>query len=160
MQNLREEVEEEGRKDKELFDKFMCYCTDNTDKLEHSVEVARADIGEYEATIKELTGSNAALELEIKDVTEDLEENKKAIADATGVRTKEKAEFSKEAAETSNAISALDKAIPAIEKGTAPAEALAQVNRLVGGGRAAAPRAVARGPRGPAEPPAGTYGRS
>ena len=46
----------------------MCYCTDNTDKLEHSVEVARADIGEYEATIKELTGSNAALELEIKDV--------------------------------------------------------------------------------------------
>jgi chromosome segregation ATPase len=133
MQNLREEVEEEGRKDKELFDKFMCYCTDNTDKLEHSVEVARADIGEYEATIKELTGSNAALELEIKDVTEDLEENKKAIADATGVRTKEKAEFSKEAAETSNAISALDKAIPAIEKGTAPAEALAQVNRLVGG---------------------------
>ena len=29
-------------------------------------------------------------------VTEDLEENKKAIADATGVRTKEKAEFSKE----------------------------------------------------------------
>jgi len=128
MQNLREEVEEEGRKDKELFDKFMCYCTDNTDKLEKSVEVARADIGEYEATIKELTGSNAALELEIKDVKEDLEDNKKAIADATGVRTKEKAEYTKESSETSTAISSLDKAIPAIEKGTAPAEALAQVN--------------------------------
>jgi regulator of replication initiation timing len=128
MQNLREEVEEEGRKDKELFDKFMCYCTDNTDKLQKSVEVARADIGEYEATIKELTGSNAALELEIKDVKEDLEDNKKAIADATGVRTKEKAEYTKESSETSTAISSLDKAIPAIEKGTAPAEALAQVN--------------------------------
>ena len=62
------QIQQKGRKDKELFDKFMCYCTDNTDKLEHSVEVARADIGEYEATIKELTGSNAALELEIKDV--------------------------------------------------------------------------------------------
>merc|ERR1719316_388009 len=126
LQNLREEVETEGRKDKELFDKFMCYCTDNMDKLEKSVEVARADIGEFEATIKELTGSNAALELEIKDVEEDLEENKKAIADATGVRTKEKAEFTKESSETATAISSLDKAIPAIEKGTAPAEALAQ----------------------------------
>jgi regulator of replication initiation timing len=128
LQNLREEVETEGRKDKELFDKFMCYCTDNMDKLEKSVEVARADIGEFEATIKELTGSNAALELEIKDVQEDLEENKKAIADATGVRTKEKAEFTKESSETANAISSLDKAIPAIEKGTAPGTALAQVN--------------------------------
>jgi hypothetical protein len=60
MQNLREEVEEEGRKDKELFDKFMCYCTDNLEKLEKSVDAARADIGEYEATIKELTGSNVS----------------------------------------------------------------------------------------------------
>merc|ERR1719252_285327 len=82
----------------------------------------------FEATIKELTGSNAALELEIKDVTRELEENKKAIADATGVRTKEKAEFTKESSETATAISSLDKAIPAIEKGTAPAEALAQVS--------------------------------
>merc|ERR1719353_2020249 len=129
MQNLREEVEEEGRKDKELFDKFTCYCTDNMDKLEKSVEAARADIGEYEATIKELTGSNAALELEIKDVKEDLEENQKAIADATGVRTKEKAEYVKESSETSTAISSLDKAIPAIEKGMAPAEALAQFSK-------------------------------
>jgi regulator of replication initiation timing len=128
MQNLREEVEEEGRKDKELFDKFMCYCTDNVGKLEKSVEAANADIGEYEATIKELTGSNAALELEIKDVTRELEEAKKAIADATGVRTKEKNEFTAESSETANAISSLDKAIPAIEKGTAPATALAQVN--------------------------------
>jgi regulator of replication initiation timing len=128
MQNLREEVEEEGRKDKELFDKFICYCADNTEKLQKSVEAANADIGEYEATIKELTGSNAALELEIKDVTRELEEAKKAIADATGVRTKEKAEFTKESSETATAISSLDKAIPAIEKGTAPAAALAQVN--------------------------------
>merc|ERR1719252_101363 len=82
----------------------------------------------FEATIKELTGSNAALELEIKDVTRELEENKKAIADATGVRTKEKAEFTKESSETATAISSLDKAIPAIEKGSAPASALAQVN--------------------------------
>merc|ERR1719238_894093 len=127
LQNLREEVEEEGRKDKELFDKFVCYCTDNMEKLQKSVEASNADIGEYEATIKELTGSNAALELEIKDVTRELEENKKAIADATGVRTKEKEEFTKESSETANAISSLDKAIPAIEKGTAPAAALAQV---------------------------------
>ena len=33
------------------------------------------------------------------EVEEDLEENKKAIADATGVRTKEKAEYSKESAD-------------------------------------------------------------
>ena len=32
------------------------------------------------------------------EVTRELEENKKAIADATGVRTKEKAEYTKESA--------------------------------------------------------------
>jgi chromosome segregation ATPase len=128
LQSLREEVEEEGRKDKELFDKFACYCTDSTGKLTESIDSGRADIGNYESTVKELSGSNAALALEIKEVKEDLEENTKAIADATGVRTKEKEEFLAETSETANAISALDKAIPAIEKGTAPATALAQVN--------------------------------
>lgn len=128
LQSLREEVEEEGRKEKELFDKFACYCTDSTEKLTASIDSGRADIGNYESTVKELSGSNAALALEIKEVKEDLEENQKAIADATGVRTKEKEEFLAESSETANAISALDKAIPAIEKGTAPATALAQVN--------------------------------
>jgi chromosome segregation ATPase len=128
LQSLREEVEEEGRKEKDLFDKFACYCTDSTEKLTASIDSGRADIANYESTVKELSGSNAQLALEIKEVKEDLEENQKAIADATGVRTKEKEEFLAESSETANAISALDKAIPAIEKGTAPATALAQVN--------------------------------
>jgi len=128
LQSLREEVEAEGRKEKELFDKFVCYCTSSTEKLTASIDSGRSAIADYEATIKELSGSNAALELEIKDLKEDLEENQKAIADATGVREKEKGEYQAESTEMTNAIAALDKAIPAIEKGMAPATALAQVN--------------------------------
>jgi len=143
LQSLREEVEAEGRKEKELFDKFVCYCTTNTEKLTAAIDTGRSNIGDYEATMKELSGSNAALELEIKDLKEDLEENQKAIADATGVREKETEEYQSESAEMSTAIASLDKAIPAIEKGMAPADALMQVGL---GGKANGAKLLAHAP--------------
>ena len=33
MQNMQKEIEAEGAKEKELFDKFMCYCSGGTDGL-------------------------------------------------------------------------------------------------------------------------------
>ena len=42
LQSLREEVEAEGRKEKELFDKFVCYCTSSTEKLTASIDSGRS----------------------------------------------------------------------------------------------------------------------
>jgi len=128
LQSLRTEVEEEGEEAQKLFDKFQCYCGSGKEQLEKSIEQGRNDIGEYEATMKELTGSNAQLEMEIEELKKEVAEAETTVEDATGVRTKEHEEYIAESTEITNSISALDKAIPAIQKGLDPATALMQVN--------------------------------
>merc|ERR1719428_391931 len=138
LQGLRKEVEAEGEKSKELYEKFMCYCETNEAEKTKSVDDARARVGSLEATIKELSGSNAQLEQEVTDLKGDIEEDTKGVEDATAVRKKEAAEFSAEAADTTNSVAALDKAIPALEKGLAPdAAVLTQIGARIlqrGGG--------------------------
>merc|ERR1719181_2203481 len=117
LQGLRKEVEAEGSKAKEIYEKFMCYCETTEKETTKTLEDTRAHVGSLESTIQELSGSNAQLDAELKDLKEDIAENKKAIEEATGVRKKEEGEFSSESADMVNSISALDKAIPALKKG-------------------------------------------
>merc|ERR1719310_2334469 len=52
MQNMQKEIEETGKKEKELFDKFMCYCSGNGGELAKSIEDGKARIEELTARQK------------------------------------------------------------------------------------------------------------
>merc|ERR550514_2400231 len=52
MQNMQKEIEAEGKKEKELFDKFMCFCSGNSGDLTKKGEDAKAQIDMLGAKLK------------------------------------------------------------------------------------------------------------
>jgi len=117
LQGLRNEVEAEGEHDKKAFDKAMCFCTKNDAKTAAEIDDATQRISSLEATIKELSGSNAQLKSEIKDLEEEIAEDTKSVDEATSVRKEEAAQYASESMELKTNIAALDAAIPALKKG-------------------------------------------
>merc|ERR1719313_3031703 len=52
LQNMQKEIEETGKKEKELFDKFMCFCSGNNGDLTKKAADATAEIDSLGAKLK------------------------------------------------------------------------------------------------------------
>merc|ERR1719284_123733 len=117
MQALQAKVEAEGEKEKELFDKYMCYCKNGAEALAKSIADAEAKGPELTAAIEEATGKLAQLKEDIKAHQADRAAAKTAMAEATAVREKEAAAFAAATGDLKTNLAGLEKAIAAIEKG-------------------------------------------
>jgi hypothetical protein len=53
LQSIQKKVEAEGKKEEEMFEKFMCYCKNSGGSLQGSIDSSTAKIPEVEAAIKE-----------------------------------------------------------------------------------------------------------
>jgi len=134
LQNMQKETEAEGDRAQELFDSFNCYCTKTTSELSKSIEAAKAHVSELQAGIEELSGSNAQLEQELKDIAKDIAGATKSVEEATAQRKREAGEYAAESADMTNTIGALDSAIPALKEGLeTPAAVFVQLNTRLGG---------------------------
>jgi len=129
MQNMQKEIEAEGVKEKELFDKFMCFCETGQADLAKSADDAKAQNEAATSKHAAATSEKAQLEEDLKTHTEDLETAQADLAKATQIRDKEKAEFDETLATKSASDAALASAIPAIEKGMAGGSLLQFVGR-------------------------------
>merc|ERR1719326_169695 len=59
-------VEEEGEKEKELYDAFMCYCKSGVGQLQGAVDDANKRIPELTSLIEELEGILAKLKADVE----------------------------------------------------------------------------------------------
>merc|ERR1719456_1598220 len=119
LQMMQNKVTAEGKKEEELFEKFMCYCENADKSLSKSIEDASTKIPQLESEIKEAIALKAQLEEDIKKHREDRAAAKEALAKATAIREKEAAEYAKETGEQKSNLDAMDRAIAAISKGMA-----------------------------------------
>jgi len=117
LEALKGKVEAEGEKEKELYDKYMCYCKNAGGTLAKSIADAEAKGPQLTAEIGEATGKLAQLKEDVKSHQTDRAAAKTAIAEATALREKEKAAFDTFSSETKTNLAALAKATTAIEKG-------------------------------------------
>jgi len=117
IQNMQKQVEQQGEKEKDLFEKFMCYCQSGTADLEKSISDAETKIPQLEASIKEMGGAVLQWKADLKQHKIDRADAKKAIAEATAIREKEAAEYAKLSSDFKTNIGAMTKAIAALEKG-------------------------------------------
>merc|ERR1719487_2016943 len=117
LENMQKEIEEQGAKEKELYDKFMCFCDNGAADLLKTATDADAANKAAAAQLESDTAEKAQLEQDIKTHTSDLENAQKDLEEATNIREKEKAEFDATVGTKSASEAALGKAIPAIEKG-------------------------------------------
>jgi len=117
LQTLKAKVESEGEKERELHEKYMCYCKGAGDTLGKSIADAQARAPELTAAIEAGNGQMAQLKEDLKNHQNDRAAAKTAMAEATALREKENAAFKTVESETSTNIAGLEKAIAAIEKG-------------------------------------------
>merc|ERR1719262_1932104 len=66
LQNMQKKVEAEGEKEKELFEKYMCYCKNAGGDLGKSIADAGTKMPQLEADIKEAESQKAQLEEDLK----------------------------------------------------------------------------------------------
>eukprot|EP00746_Dinoflagellata_sp_MGD_P158291 gnl/MRDRNA2_/MRDRNA2_86441_c0_seq15.p1 gnl/MRDRNA2_/MRDRNA2_86441_c0~~gnl/MRDRNA2_/MRDRNA2_86441_c0_seq15.p1 ORF type:complete len:685 (+),score=247.00 gnl/MRDRNA2_/MRDRNA2_86441_c0_seq15:79-2133(+) len=117
MQNMQKEIEAEGVKEKELFDKFMCYCSSGTDGLKKAIADATASAEELTAKVKSESAEKAQLAQDLIAHKADRAGATSDIEEATVLRNKEAAAYAAEKADSEANIAAMGKAIPALEKG-------------------------------------------
>merc|ERR1719313_2982993 len=113
LQTMLKKVAAEGEKEKELYDKYMCYCQSSGGDLKKSIAEADTKIPQLQSQIEEAEAKKATLEEDVKNHQADREAAKAAIASATAIREKEAASFEKSKTELSSYISAMAKAITA-----------------------------------------------
>jgi len=117
LQNMAKEIEEEGARDAQLYNKFQCYCTGNTDKMSDEAKAASAKIDDLKAAVESQTAEKTRVDAELVEHKSDRAAAQAAIESATALREKEHAKYTEEAGDKKSSLDALAKAIPALEKG-------------------------------------------
>jgi len=117
MQNMQKEIEAEGAKEKELFEKFMCYCSGGTGDLKKAIADGTASIEELSAKLKSEEAEKAGTAQELIGHKKDRESAGADLEEATMLRGKEEAAYTAEKADSETNIAQMAAAIPALEKG-------------------------------------------
>merc|ERR1719506_2042598 len=99
MQNMQKEIETEGEKEKELYEKFMCFCKTSYAELTKKDEDAKAKIDELGAKLKAEAAEKTQIAQELVDHKKDKEAAKADLEEATSLRTKEAGECAAAAAD-------------------------------------------------------------
>eukprot|EP00747_Dinoflagellata_sp_TGD_P160062 gnl/TRDRNA2_/TRDRNA2_177942_c4_seq2.p1 gnl/TRDRNA2_/TRDRNA2_177942_c4~~gnl/TRDRNA2_/TRDRNA2_177942_c4_seq2.p1 ORF type:complete len:701 (+),score=291.57 gnl/TRDRNA2_/TRDRNA2_177942_c4_seq2:76-2178(+) len=117
LQKMVETVEAEGKKEEELFEKYMCYCKSGRGELEAGIAASEAKISDLASSTEAAEGELAQLKEDLSSHRSDRDSAKQAMAEATTRREKEAAAFAAESAEYGANLAAMKKAVAAIEKG-------------------------------------------
>jgi len=117
MQNMQKEIEAEGAKEKELYDKFMCYCQGGESELAAKIDKASAEMETLGAKLKAETAEKTTSSQELAQHKTDREGATSDLEEATMLRGKEAAEFAATKADMETNLAAMAGAIPALEKG-------------------------------------------
>jgi len=119
LQAMEKKLQAEGEREKELYDKYMCYCKNSGSTLSGSISAAETKIPQVEAALKEAIASKAQLAEDLKGHQSARDDAKLSMKKATTIREKEAKEYAAESTELKTNIGALTGAIGAVEKGMA-----------------------------------------
>jgi hypothetical protein len=114
---MQKEIEAEGAKDKELYDKFMCYCSSGIGELQAAIDKAAASVDEFSAKLKAETAEKSSTAQELIQHKADREAASGDLEEATVLRTKENGAYEETKADMETNLKAMGGAIPALEKG-------------------------------------------
>jgi len=117
LQQMQAKVTEEGKKEKELYEAFMCYCKNGAGDLKQSIDAAETKIPQVEKALGESAAALEQLEADLKQHKADRADAKAALAQANALREKEAAAYAQESGDLTTNIQALTKAIKVLSDG-------------------------------------------
>jgi septal ring factor EnvC (AmiA/AmiB activator) len=137
LQDMQKELEAEGKKEEDLYDKFMCYCEGNTDEMSKTADEAATKITELKSKLEAEKAEKSQLDQALIGHKKDREAAKVDLEKATGIREKEHADFVEDTGDSKSNLDSMNAAIAALEKGMGKAflqsqEAAARVVKVAG----------------------------
>jgi septal ring factor EnvC (AmiA/AmiB activator) len=117
LQDMQKSVEAEGEKEKELFEKFMCYCNNGAGSLDASIQTAAAAIESLTGKIATEKAQKSQAEQEVAQHKVDRTEAEKTVKESTAMREKEANEFAATSGELKANVEAMTGALAALRKG-------------------------------------------
>jgi len=117
LQGMLKKVTKEGEKEKDLYEKFQCYCKSGGADLSAAISSSTAKVPQVQSDIEESQSQVKQLKADLVSHQTDRAAAKAAIESATKQREGDNKKFLAQSGEYQNYISALAGAIPAIEKG-------------------------------------------
>jgi len=119
LQAMQKKVMAEGEKEKELYEKFQCYCKTSGSSLSESIAAAESKAPALGKDIEASSSRKVQVEEELKQAQLDRSAAKEAMAQATKLREKDAAAYAAEKGEADANIAAIESAVAALEKGAA-----------------------------------------
>jgi len=117
LQKLQKQVGHDGKRDEDIFEKFMCHCNSAIPTLEKSIADATEKIPQLKSDVTQSYNLIKQLKLELARHRKDIEETETSLATATALRDKEAASFAKESGEAKTNLDTITMAIDALERG-------------------------------------------
>merc|ERR1719463_60062 len=140
IQEMKAKIEEDGKAEQKVYDKFACWCEKTTARKAGAIEEAKASITELSEKVLNLKGKTATMKAEIAQLEKDITGNIDGANEAQGIREKETADYETQRSDLEQAIGALERAITILtgagEK-TASALQQAEILSVAGGVRQA-----------------------
>merc|ERR1719335_918107 len=117
LEEMAKSVEREGETDKELHEKFLCYCKKTDADLAASLDAGSTKTSELESAVEEDTATKAQMDQDVTQHKADREAAQKAVEESTAMRGKEAAEFAASSGEMKANVQAMTGALEALKKG-------------------------------------------
>jgi len=117
LQAMQKRVAKDKKKEKDLYEKFMCYCKTGGSDLSSSIAAAKTKIGELADDIETAEAKHSQVSASLKKAKNDRAAGAKAMAEATAIREKEAGIYDQFSADSEANLAALTKAITSIENG-------------------------------------------
>jgi len=119
LQKMATTVAKEAEEEKEMYDKFICWCQTGGTELQASISESTARVPSLQSTIEESESEVVRLKEDLKQHQVDRDVAKEAISQATALREKDQEAYLKESGDLKGYVAALKQAIPKIETGMA-----------------------------------------
>jgi len=115
LEDLKADVESEAKDEAEAYDKFACFCKDNTKDKGEAIKEGQTTIDDQTAIIEEKTAKMEKKTTELAEYRKKAEELKLEMQELETARKKEKAEFEVIVADLRKALKSMEKAIEVLE---------------------------------------------
>jgi len=117
LQMMQGKVEAEGKTEKDLFEKFECYCKTGEASLAKEIQEGEARMPQLRSESEETNSLFAQTKNTKLQKKTDLQDAKDALSKGQALRTREQKAFETEAAEDKSNILAIAQAVDALERG-------------------------------------------
>jgi chromosome segregation ATPase len=116
MEGIMKSLKSDAEAEDEMFQKFDCWCQKVKKTATDNIATNQKREGELKDLIEDRTALSASLTAQLANLRRDLEEDIKALADATAIREKELAKFNENEKDQLVTIQALEQAIRVLKE--------------------------------------------